>query len=416
MNERGTEPYRLDNGLTVLIERMPDVQSAAFTLLVPSGSVYDPPNNNGAAAVLCELAIRGAGARDSRQLSFELDNLGLQRSESVATAHISFSGATLAGNLAESLRIYADIVMQPHLPADQFDAARAGIEQTLTGLEDEPRQKVLLELRRRCYGRPWGLPSEGSLDELPNLTHETVKLLFERCFCPNASILGIAGNIDPVQVRAIIADVFDNWEQRPDPEFETGPGGPPVDHIDYASTQTQIGVAWPTVPYRDPDYYAGWAAVSALSGGMSSRLFTEVREKRGLCYAVHASVNSLRDDARVLCYAGTTVERAQETLDVTMDEIKRLRDGISHDELERCQARAKSSLVMQQESTSARASSLAQDWYHLDRVTSLDEIQQLIDNLTVRSVSRYLAEHPPSAFTVLTIGPEPLNVSVPCGS
>jgi predicted Zn-dependent peptidase len=113
-----------------------------------------------------------------------------------------------------------------------------------------------------------------------------------------------------------------------------------------------------------------------------------------------------------LCYAGTTVERAQETLDVTLAELIRLGKGIGQDELDRCKARAKSSLIMQQESSSARASSIARDWYHLGRVETLDEVREKIDALTVETLLAHLAEHPAKDFTILTLGPRPLEVNL----
>jgi predicted Zn-dependent peptidase len=118
-------------------------------------------------------------------------------------------------------------------------------------------------------------------------------------------------------------------------------------------------------------------------------LFTEVRERRGLCYAISASLSTLRDEGRVFAYAGTTTERAQETLDVTVAEILRLHEGITEDELQRCKARAKSSLIMQQESTTSRASSLARDMYHLNRVVTLDEINARINALTTEQVREF---------------------------
>ena len=134
--------------------------------------------------------------------------------------------------------------------------------------------------------------------------------------------------------------------------------------------------------------------IGVLSGGMSARLFTEVRERRALCYAVSAVLNSLPSEGRVLCYAGTTVERAQETLDVTLAEMVRLGEGIELSELERCQARAKSSLIMQQESTIARAASLARDWFHLGRITTLEEVRSRIEALNVETVLEYIHAHP----------------------
>ena len=144
---------------------------------------------------------------------------------------------------------------------------------------------------------------------------------------------------------------------------------------------------------------------------MGARLFTEVREKRGLCYAVSASYQTFKDLACVLCYAGTTNERAQETLDVTLAELLRLQEGVEKEEVERVQAGLKSALIMQEESTSARAGALASDWYYLGRVRSLVEIQQAVQALTPRKIVNHLRRHPPQDFTIVTLGPKPLRFS-----
>jgi predicted Zn-dependent peptidase len=398
------------NGLTLLVESMPDVRSAAFSLLVPAGSAFDAPASRGAAAVLTDWMLRGAGPLDSRELTTALDNLGLSRSEGAATVHISFSGATLAEKLPEALALYADMLQRPHLPEDEFEPSRVGVEQSLRGLEDEPRQKVMQELKARCYPTPWGLPNEGSLDSITTLTADAVRAHAARCVRPNGAILAIAGYVDAQELIDLVGRLFGDWQTKPDPVIESGPPGPQIDHLPHESTQTQIGVAYHSVPYNHPEYYAAWAAVNVLSGGMSARLFTEVREKRGLCYSVYATTNTLKDQARVLCYAGTTTERAQETLDVLIGELVRLKDGIAQDELARCQARAKSSLIMQQESSTSRASSIARDWYHLGRVTTLAEIRAEIDRLTVPLILEHVHRHPAQDFVVVTMGTSPLEV------
>jgi predicted Zn-dependent peptidase len=144
---------------------------------------------------------------------------------------------------------------------------------------------------------------------------------------------------------------------------------------------------------------------------MSARLFTEVREKRGLCYAVWASYQTFKDRASVVCYAGTTNERAQETLDVTLQELKRLQEGIETEEVDRVKAGLKSALIMQEESTSARAGTLASDWYFLSRVRGFDEIQSAINALTPSGIVEHVRRHPPKDFTIVTLGPKPLKLS-----
>lgn len=412
MQSQEIQTHQLSNGLRLVVEQMPDVRSASFSMLIPAGNIYDPPGQEGCAAVMSDLIVRGAGERDSMQLAIALDNLGLQRHESVSGNHLCLSGATIADRLPDVLALYADIVRRPHLPADQFDAARAGIEQSLRSVEDEPRQKAMIELRRHSYPSPWGLPSDGSLGGLGKLSAPAVQEHHQRCFRPEKTILGIAGKVDFKQIRAIIEEQFGDWTGGAEPTFSEGTAGPRLEHIQHDSTQTHIGVAYNSVPYRDKSYYNAWAAVNILSGGMSSRLFSEVREKRGLCYSVYASLSTLQDYGRVFCYAGTTHERAQETLDVMLAELIRLREGIGEDELERCKAGAKSSLIMQQESSGSRASSIARDWFHLGRVTTLDEIHKKIDGLTVQSILEYVHAYPAEDFTVLTLGPKPLEVSL----
>ena len=142
---------------------------------------------------------------------------------------------------------------------------------------------------------------------------------------------------------------------------------------------------------------------------MSSRLFTEVREKRGLCYAISASINTQKEQARVFAYAGSTNERAQETLDVMVAEIRKLHEDITEEELDRCKARAKSTLIMQQESTMSRASSIARDSLYLGRVMELQEIRSRIDSLTPTQVRDFAVEHAPRSMVLVTIGPEALD-------
>lgn len=177
------------------------------------------------------------------------------------------------------------------------------------------------------------------------------------------------------------------------------------------STQTHIALAFDSAPYRDPAYYQLRGAIGVLSDGTSSRLFSEVREKRGLCYAVFANCVSLQDRGAVQCYAGTSTERAQETLDVLIAEIKRLHEGVTSEELRRLKAKMKTSLILQQESSASRAASLVADWYYLGRLQPMQELAAILDGLTSQSINTYLGEHPPGKFTIVTLGEKKLEVA-----
>ncbi|HVU86847.1 MAG TPA: pitrilysin family protein [Pirellulales bacterium] len=404
--------HSFKNGLVLLGEPMEGVESAAFTIRVPAGTAYEPESLAGLSTLSCELALRGAGERDSRQFVTDLDNLGIERDANVSDAHTSFSGATLARNLFPALTIYADVLRRPRLPADQLSAARAVVLHELSGIEDDPAQKVILELRRRHFPSPWGRPSQGREESVKAVTLDDVRRYVAGSFRPNGAIVSVAGNFDWNAVRDLVAKLYEDWAPQPASEPTLGKPGKRWEHIEQESNQTQIGIAYSSVPYRDPDYFQAWGSVGVLSGGMSCRLFTEVREKRGLCYSVYASHQTLRDRAAVLCYAGTSSERAQETLDVTLGELVRLSKGIESEELGRLKARIKSGLVMQQESTSARSAAIARDWYYLGRVRTLDEVAALVDGLSRESINAFLAEHPPRDFTIVTLGPKPLEVPV----
>ena len=400
------------NGLTLLAERMEHVRSAAFNFLIPAGCAHDPPDQLGIASVLADLITRGAGSRDSRQLTLALDNLGLDRGESAGVIHMRFWGATVARNLPAALEIYADILRRPHLPDEELEAVQSLALQDLRSLEDEPRSKVFVTLRKHLYPTPLSNDRRGTVAGISNLTIDSIRKHQQRWFRPSGAILSVAGNIQWNALRDQVERLFGDWKGEADGSLTFGPEPTRRAHVTKELEQTQITLAYPSVPIGHPDYYAALGAVNVLSapGGMSSRLFTEIREKRGLCYAVSAGYETFKDRAHVIGYAGTTNERAQETLDVFLAELRRLQEGIEAEEVERIQAGIKSSLIMQQESTGARANFLASDWYYLGRVRDFDEIQSAIDGLTPENILEHVRRCPPRDFTIVTLGPKPLTV------
>lgn len=403
--------HEFPNGLVLVAEAMQSLESAAFTLAVPAGAVFDPADRGGLAGFVSELLMRGAGQRDNRQIINDLDNLGVDHGESVSAVHAYFTGATVAANLAPALRIFADILRRPWLPEDQLEACRQTLLQNLLGLEDDPGHKVMAELGRRHYPDPWGRPPEGDEAGVQGTTLEDVRRQWQRLYRPQGMIVSVAGRIDIPAVRDLVGELFGDWQAADVPLPAEGQRGPRAEHLFDDTNQTHIGVAYDSVPYRHPDYFQAWGAVGVLSGGMSSRLFTEVREKRGLCYSVFATTHSLRDRGSVVCYAGTSADLANETLRVLLAELRRLGEGVLPDELNRLKARMKSSLIMQQESSSARSSAMARDWYHLGRVRTLDELSAIVDGLSAESISGYLKNHPPGDMTIVTLGPKPLEIA-----
>lgn len=402
---------QFDNGLVLVAEAMDWLESAAFCLLTPAGCNRDPDDRPGLANLTRELAERGCGPRDSRQFISALELLGADTSAAVLVAHTSFGGTMPAESLFPTLAIYADVVRRAHLPADQLDDARLVCLQEIRSLDDDLSQRAFLELRRLLYGEPQGRSASGTADGIEAADIDDVRRCFEATYRPDGAILSVAGKFTWPALRDHVAALYADWAPRPPRELIDTPEAERILHLSHDSTQTHIAIGYPSIPYRHPDYYEARAAIGVLSDGMSSRLFTEVRENRGLCYAVQAHCHSLRDRGSVLCYAGTTNDRAQETFDVVLAELRRLAAGIAVDELERLKAGLKSSLIMQQESSAARSSALAADWYHLGRIQTVDQVRSVIDNLSCARINAYLASHPPRDFRIVTVGEQPLETS-----
>ena len=294
---------------------------------------------------------------------------------------------------------------------DQFELARQLATDGVLALDDDPRQKVMLELRERFYPSPLGRSVIGHIDELKALTAQSTRAIIKNNFNLSQTIFAVAGKYDFDAVVSILDSRFsilDTNIQHQASSIEH-PASRKSTHLHNEGAQVHIGLMTETVKPTDEDYYNARVAVSVLSGGMSARLFTEVREKRGLCYAIGARYHGLKSAAGIMCYAGTTPEKGQETLDCVIGEFNRLSEEISKEEIERAKVGLKSSLILQSESSSSRAGGIGSDYYMLGRVRSLDEIKSKIEETSVDSVLGFLRNNRFKDFTVVTIGPKCLK-------
>jgi predicted Zn-dependent peptidase len=401
--------HRMSNGMVVLGESMPWLESVAFSLLLPAGTHNEPSNRLGLAGMTLEMTQRGAGPYSSRDIVEQLDFLGVERASSVTTFHTSLSMAAMSRVLEPTLEIAASIVREPHFPKDELEEARQSALLELSSIDDDPAQKCFKELKRLRFGEVFGRSSLGSESGLEETTLKDCQRFHSNHYNPDGAILSLAGNFDWDTFIATAERLFGSWKGKPLQQHAKVVSIPGNSHLEHDSQQTHIAVAYDAVPYNHPDYYQGRGLVGILSDGMSSRLFAEVREKRGLVYSVSASSHSLDDCGSVLCYAGTTAPRAQETLEVTIQTIQSLSNGIEPDELKRLKSRVRTSLVMEQESSSSRSSQMAYDWAYLGRVPSRQELLKTIDALTCDSLLEHYRKHPPRRWSLVTIGPEPLE-------
>ncbi|WP_117236705.1 M16 family metallopeptidase [Thermus sediminis] len=383
---------RLPNGLTVALEER-DFPGVAFQLLLPVGAVNDPEGLEGASTLLEGWLWKGAGELDARGLAQALDALGVRRTSGAGLEYTAFAAGFLPEVLEEVFRLYALLLREPRLPEEGLEAVRAVALQALLSLEDQPARKLLSELRRRVFLSPHGRDPLGREGDLRRATPKALREDFGRRYTPRGAILAVAGGVSWERLLRALEPLA-LWEGEEASYPKPLLASPERFALRRPTAQVQIGLAYPDVGPEDEGFYAARLALEVLSGGMSSRLFTEVREKRGLAYAVSAFPASVKGQGLLVAYAGTTRERAHETLSVMLQEIERLREGVAEEELFRAKVGLKTALVMGDESIRTRAASMARDLYMLGRVRPLSEIEAGIEGTTLEEVNAFLRGHP----------------------
>jgi predicted Zn-dependent peptidase len=401
----------LPNGLRVVIEAMPWLPTLSLSLHLPIGSVNDPDDAIGSAAVLAEWIQRGAGSRDCRAHGDALDALGVRRGCSVGRESLTLSAAFLERDAEAVLPLLADIVLRPRLEDDDFGGSRQLVLHDLAGIEDAPSLKLNEALVEAYFASPHGRSPYGVREHLVALAPETVRHDAAQRLAPSGGILALAGGGDPHRILSVAEQAFGSWRGRgvatPAPEVNA----PHRRHVAAEGAQVQIGLCTGAIAPGEAGWYEQQVAMSVLDGNMGARLFTEVREKRGLAYSVGASTRLVRGHAFTVLRAGTTPDRAGETLTVLRSEMLRLAEGVQDDEFARAMRQLRSSLVMQGEASGARAGRLASDLVHLGRVRPIGEIDEAVAALDRDAVNAFLASRPPPAFTVVTLGPREVEAA-----
>ena len=410
--------HQLANGMTIVGEVMPWLESAAFSFSVPAGCQYDPAEKAGLANFTCEMVQRGCGQLNNRQFIERLEWLGLDYSSSASVYHTHFSGAMPAVDLIEAFKVYRDVFRDPMMPEDQLEEARMVCFQEIRSIEDDLAQRVMLQLRKRQYGDPRGRWCQGSMESVQSISIDDIRSFYQRYYQPEGLILSVAGKIDWDKLVQEVESLFGDWQPNPPEDIQDSGAVFGSLHIPHDSQQSHIAIACPALPYSHEDYFLARGCVGVLSDGMSSRLFHNLREQQGLCYTVFASLHSVLNQACIVGYVGTSSERAQQSLDALVHQFVNLRNGVEQKELDRLKIQIRSSLVMQQESSRSRAGSIAGDWFHLGRARTLTETTELINGLTVERLNEFVAANPFDKFNLVTLGPEPLelNHAVPSAS
>ena len=398
------------NGLLIITEAMSGVQSAAIRWLTPAGAVFEDIHNLGTSSVCAEMLMRGAGALDSKAQADEFDHVGALRDISNSIRYMQLSTSMIGNHIDQSIPLLVDMIRNPMMSNDSFEPAVELAAQAIESLADDPQQRTALAARLRHLPSPYNRDTLGTVEGVRSLTHDALKAWWDSHAKPMGSVVSIAGHFDRERVIAQIESLTSDWVGSIDQPKASGEPARGYAHIDDDSSQVQILVVHDAPHEGHADSMLEKLAIAVLSGGMSGRLFTEVREKRGLCYSVSASMRADKDRGVVSNYVGTTPERAQESLDVLYSEILRIGEGnVTDEELIRTKTGLKSRLIFSGESTGARASAIAADWLNLGRTRSLDEIIDQVNAVSLDELNAYLKRRKIGTPTIQTLGPDALN-------
>jgi predicted Zn-dependent peptidase len=400
----------LSNGLRFVGERIERSQGVALAVRIPAGAKDDPGNKFGLAHLVKETLAKGTKKKDARKLSDAFDYYGIRHGESTGTESTSVTMRFLPEHIKPALALLREVLSQPAFPPKECETAKVQAVQEIKHLEDEPLSKVFVLLKELYFGTEWGHFELGAESSLSDISRDDIQSFWKARYIPAGTIVAAAGKFDPEAMAKEVETLFANsgsaWplDEPPAPERQKVSR-----HIQKDSEQTQIALAFPCVPRNNPDFYVARSAVGVLSGGMSGRLFTEVREKRALVYAVGAQAISLRGTGAIYAYAGTTAPRAKETLSVLKAELLRLGQDATTEEVERAKIGFKAHMLMDQESTGARARELLDDIYHENRIVPVQEVIEKIDAVKADDVKAYWSSHPVEPYTLVTLGREPLE-------
>lgn len=404
--------YQFENGLVLLYEEMNWSESFAIGLSVPCGVVWEPSELAGLAAMTCEMTNRGAGEYDNRAFLEEFENIGVRSSEATAKIYSHFGATGLSENWERTLELLALQVLKPQLIEDELAVCKQICVQEITAENDSPDRKTSRAFYDIFLPAPLGRRTIGTVESIEKMTIDDLRRFHQTIYRPNGSVIGVAGRVPWEKLRDKIDQLFGDWQIKDAQRAQLEESEQSTIHVPSNNAQATIKLGYRDISSRSPDYLRSLGGIKVLSGGMSSRLFTEVREKRGLCYSVDASHYSIEDIGYVVCSCGTTAERAQESLDVILAEVERLgTEPISNSELERVKIRLKSSLIMQRESTSRRVGAMVGDWLDFQKIQQLDELSGKIESLTCDAIEAYYAENAKSRkFRLATLGAHPLEI------
>ena len=396
--------HRLSNGFRIVTEHMPGLASASVGIWVNAGGRHELQQQNGIAHFLEHMAFKGTATRSSLQIAEAIEDVGGYINAYTSREVTAYYVRVLENDVALGLDVIADILRNPVLDDSEIETERGVILQEIGQALDTPDDVIFDWLQEKAYpDQPIGRSILGPAERVSSFSRDDLRSFIADHYGPEQMILAAAGAVDHDEIVRLAEKLFGDMPAKPlfDVEAARFRGGEirqikPLEQAHFA-----LGLESPG--YKADDIYIAQIYASALGGGMSSRLFQEIRESRGLCYTIFASAGAYADTGMMTIYAGTSAEQLPELATITIDEMKRAAADMSPAEVARARAQMKAGLLMGLESPSNRAERLARLVQIWDRVPPLDETIARIDAVTtgdVRDFAETMALGAPAALAL----------------
>ncbi|WP_424973686.1 M16 family metallopeptidase [Dinoroseobacter sp. S124A] len=387
-----TQLTTLSNGFRIVSEHMPGLKSAAVGIWVLAGGRHERIEQNGIAHFLEHMAFKGTEKRSTLAIAEAIEDVGGYINAYTSREVTAYYARILEPDVALAVDVIADILRNPIFDPNEIEVERGVILQEIGQALDTPDDVVFDWLQERAFAdQPMGRTILGPADRVQGFARQDFYDFVGEHYRPETMILSAAGAVDHAalvaQAEALFGDMGQGRRAEAQPATFTCGEARVIKPLE----QVHFAMALPGPGYRDPAIYTAQLHATALGGGMSSRLFQEIREKRGLCYSIFAQPGAYADTGMTTIYAGTSAGQIAELSDITLREIQRAAEDMSTHEVARARAQMKAGLLMGLESPSSRAERLARLVGIWDRVPPIDETIARIDAVTTGDVKDYAA-------------------------
>lgn len=379
---------RLPNGVRIALDPMPGLHTAALGVWQRVGARWEPAELNGIAHLFEHMAFKGAGARDARQFAEAVESVGGVMNAGTGYERTAYYARTLAEHAPFALDLIADILFEPHWSPDDLEKEKGVVAQERGEAYDVPDDRVF-ELHQAALYRdqPLGRPVLGDERTLANVSVDTLIAFRDAHLTPERLVISVAGAFDRDAIVDTAARRFGALAAKSSPA--PAPARPSAGAADETRRleQTHLVLSWPAPAAPSESLFAARLFAEIFGGGMSSRLFQEVRERRGLVYTIDAFLDTFEDDGRLIVYAGCSPENARAVAAIVRAELEALAArGPSADELARAKAVARAQLLMGAEAPSARAEARASQVLMRDRLIPFEELRARIEAVSAEQV------------------------------